>query len=348
MAPLVSVVLDTYNHERFIEEAIQSALGQDFPAADMEILVVDDGSTDRTPEIARKFEPHVKLLRKPNGGQASAINYGIAHAKGEFVAFLDGDDVWLPNKLSRVVAEFEKRPEPVLVYHRFEYWDPQDGSVWHPTHFRNVSGDILGDRSKLLAYSAAPTSSLAFRRSVLMRLVPVPEQCSFNHDAYLISNAIFLGPVAAVTECLTRYRIHGQNLYSARGQLDVKALQRRLEVRAATIEAIRAWTRRNAPKRARPQARLVTRKWCLIQAEDEFLLQPPGRLRFFAHRVRQNLTYGSQMTRAHLTYRWVHAFAELIVGNKVHYLEGLRTRARKLKSRVAGTKHASEAGGPAL
>src|SRR5580704_10746400 len=100
--PAVTVLIDTYNHERFIEEAIVSVLEQDFPASEMEILVVDDGSTDRTPEIVQKFSSRVHSLRKDNGGQASAFNFGIPHAEGEIVAFLDGDDWWAPNKLSRV------------------------------------------------------------------------------------------------------------------------------------------------------------------------------------------------------------------------------------------------------
>ncbi|MGH7836756.1 MAG: glycosyltransferase family 2 protein, partial [Candidatus Binataceae bacterium] len=75
--PIISVVVDTYNQERYIEQAIVSVLEQDFPAADMEILVVDDGSTDRTPEIVHKFAPRVRLLRKKNGGQASAFNAAI-------------------------------------------------------------------------------------------------------------------------------------------------------------------------------------------------------------------------------------------------------------------------------
>src|ERR1051325_2162678 len=89
-----SVLIDTYNHERFIEQAIVSVLEQDFPASEREILVVDDGSTDGTPEIVKKFEPQVRLLRKKNGGQASAFNAGIPECKGEIVAFLDGDDWW--------------------------------------------------------------------------------------------------------------------------------------------------------------------------------------------------------------------------------------------------------------
>jgi glycosyltransferase involved in cell wall biosynthesis len=113
--PKITVLIDTYNHERFIEEAIGSLLEQDFPAAEMEILVVDDGSTDRTPEIARKFEPRVRLVRKENGGQASAFNAGTPEARGEIVAFLDGDDWWAREKLSRVVAAMGADPAVGIV-----------------------------------------------------------------------------------------------------------------------------------------------------------------------------------------------------------------------------------------
>src|ERR1700683_4600223 len=97
--PLLSVLIDTYNHERFIEQAIVSVLEQDVAEADREIVVVDDGSTNRPPEIVRKFEPRVRLIRKKNGGQASAFNIGIPECRGEIIAFLDGDDWWAPGKL---------------------------------------------------------------------------------------------------------------------------------------------------------------------------------------------------------------------------------------------------------
>ena len=105
--PYVSVLIDTYNHEQFIEQAITSVLEQDMSMAGVEILVVDDGSQDRTPEIVRKFEPRVRLICKPNGGQASAFNMGIPECRGEIIAFLDGDDWWMPRKLAKVLAVFD-------------------------------------------------------------------------------------------------------------------------------------------------------------------------------------------------------------------------------------------------
>src|SRR5260370_5231207 len=94
----VSVLIDTYNHERFIEQAIVSVLEQDFPEAEREIIVVDDGSTDRTPEIVKKFEPRVRLLSKENRGQASAVNAGIPVYRRELAAFLDGAESPAPRQ----------------------------------------------------------------------------------------------------------------------------------------------------------------------------------------------------------------------------------------------------------
>src|SRR5262249_20437984 len=115
--PFVTALIDTYNHESFIAEAINSVLEQDFQASQTEILVVDDGSSDRTAGIVRKFSPRVRLLCKANGGQASAFNAGIRKARGEIVAFLDGDDWWTRGKLTAVVQAFEANPTVGLIGH---------------------------------------------------------------------------------------------------------------------------------------------------------------------------------------------------------------------------------------
>src|SRR5271157_1801347 len=117
MRPTASVLIDTFNHERYIEQAIVSVLEQDALEAADEILVVDDGSTDRTPEIVRRFGPRVRLLRKPNGGQASAFNAGIPELRGEVVAMLDGDDWWTRDKLRIVLDVFERNPGVGIVGH---------------------------------------------------------------------------------------------------------------------------------------------------------------------------------------------------------------------------------------
>jgi len=113
----ISVLIDTYNHERFIEKAINSVLEQGFPVTEREIIVVDDGSTDRTPQLVKRFEAHLRYIRKENDGQASAFNVGIPECRGEIIAFLDGDDYWLPGKLSRVVDVLAKNSAVGFVGH---------------------------------------------------------------------------------------------------------------------------------------------------------------------------------------------------------------------------------------
>ena len=115
--PFISVLIDTYNHERFIEQAINSVLEQDLAQKQCEVIVVDDGSVDRTPDLVRRFEPRVRLIRKANGGQASAFNAGIPECRGEIIAFLDGDDWWAPGKLAAVANAFASGSNVGLVGH---------------------------------------------------------------------------------------------------------------------------------------------------------------------------------------------------------------------------------------
>src|SRR5580765_3000865 len=115
-APLVTVLIDTHNYGQYIEDAVESVLAQEFPREQREILVVDDGSTDDTEERLKKYSDSIRYLRKKNGGQASAFNVGFAEARGEIIATLDSDDLWLPNKLRRVCDIFEKNREAGMVY----------------------------------------------------------------------------------------------------------------------------------------------------------------------------------------------------------------------------------------
>ena len=116
-APLVSVVVDTYNHEAFIGEAITSVLQQEYQLGAVEVLVVDDGSRDGTAKQLSAFTDRVRIVRKENGGQASALNLGVTLAKGDIIAFLDGDDWWHPRKLQAVVGYLLRNPAVGMVGH---------------------------------------------------------------------------------------------------------------------------------------------------------------------------------------------------------------------------------------
>jgi glycosyltransferase involved in cell wall biosynthesis len=233
--PLISILVDTYNHERFIEQAIVSALEQDFPAEEREIIVVDDGSTDSTAEIARKFAPHVRLILKPNGGQASAFNVGIPECKGEIVSFLDGDDWWVPSKLGLAVCELEKNPELGAVGHGY-YEVSADG---HPLRV------VVTERNTLLHFQDPPTALLfthlrcflgttrfTIRKKLLNQILPFPEELVIEADEYMFTLAPALAPVLVLDKPLFFYRFHEGNLfqYSEKDDKKTRRKQTVLEV----------------------------------------------------------------------------------------------------------------------
>lgn len=186
MSPLVSVLIDTYNHERYIAQAIVSAVEQGFPASDFEVVVVDDGSTDRTPEIVRKFAPRVRLLRKRNGGQASAFNTAIPELRGQIVSFLDGDDWFAPGKLATVMTALEEHPEVDAVGHGYYEYDERTASSVIRAPAEGFYADISSPEAARIAYSAWPfliMGSLTARRAALTRLGRIRHSLTFCADS---------------------------------------------------------------------------------------------------------------------------------------------------------------------
>lgn len=236
-----SVLIDTYNHERFIEQAIVSVLEQDFPADEREIIVVDDGSTDRTAEIVKEFEPRVRLLRKENGGQASAFNAGIPECRGEIVAFLDGDDWWAPGKLRAVASALGNDAAVGLVGHGItEIFS--DGRQ-HAELLREVPrfriDSEAGARLFRLRKSFLGTSRMTFRADLLRQIGKVPEALRFEADEYLFTLAGFYSDVLILRESFTFYRLHESNAFQiADGNKDaIRRKQRVLEALAAALRA---------------------------------------------------------------------------------------------------------------
>lgn len=119
--PRVSVVIPAYNAERFLAQAVESILGQTY--RDFEIIVVDDGSTDATPSVIDSFGDRIRPIRQPNAGVSVARNAGFRCATGEFVAFLDADDLWELAKLERQIALLDRRPDAGLCFSAFHRVD---------------------------------------------------------------------------------------------------------------------------------------------------------------------------------------------------------------------------------
>ena len=141
--PLVSVVIATYNMARFLPLALRSALGQSYE--NIEVLVIDDGSQDDTRAVMAPFrsDPRVRYIFQQNGGQASAKNHGIREAQGEYVAFLDADDMWVSDKLERQMPLFLRSPAVGVVYSRFAYID-EAGSELRVEDYELFRGRVSG------------------------------------------------------------------------------------------------------------------------------------------------------------------------------------------------------------
>jgi glycosyltransferase involved in cell wall biosynthesis len=128
--PLVSVIVPAYNAERFVGHAIRSILAQDY--SPIEILVVDDGSTDHTAAAVQEFGPRVRFLRQANAGAGAARNRGIEHATGRYIAFLDADDLWEPGKLSRQMELLEADPSCSFLFGQVQQYRDGAGNVGDP------------------------------------------------------------------------------------------------------------------------------------------------------------------------------------------------------------------------
>jgi len=340
--PFVSVLIDSYNYGHYVEEAVESVLAQDFPREQFEILVVDDGSTDDTAERLEKYGNAIRYLRKPNGGQASAFNFGFAAARGEIVALLDADDLWLPDKLRRICETFEKNPGAGMVYHRTHLWRGEQ--LEDDSYFVDVSGRVPESRVSLLCYPMVGTSCLAFRRNSLNKLLPVPEALRSQADAYLTALIIFVSPIVALPEFLAKYRIHATNLFqSGKGGTSLDAIEHRMAMRAALLAEIRAWLERNVRNVASRDLGAYLKQWTKAQELDSFELHKPGRWQYFRHLFEFPRIYAEIMSRRHRAYAYVRAFGALVLGyDHLYLLETLRTRYKGFFRKSFGRSLASE------
>lgn len=239
---LVTVVVDTYNHEKYIEQAIVSVIEQDFPASEYEIVVVDDGSTDRTPEIVRKFSPRVRLLRKKNGGQASAFNAAFSEVRGEAVAFLDGDDWWVAGKLEAVMSVLDRNREIAGVGHG--YYEYYDGTGQTKIRAAEVSRmlslrTVEQARDCRLALPFLHMGAFTIRKTVLGRCMPIPERLIFDADAAVGMAAMAAGAMV-LNAPLFYYRQHDNNLVGARDCEDENRTRRKYEMGEAMYEVVYA------------------------------------------------------------------------------------------------------------
>ena len=215
--PLVTILICNYNYGRFLSAAIESALAQTWK--NIEVIVVDDGSTDESREILKKYEGKIRVILKENGGQASAFNAGIAEARGEIVCFLDSDDISHPDRISRVIEKY-KQGKWGLVCHDLDVIDT-DGvparMKW--TQYTSVTMaegnqiDVVVDHNYSWIFS--PTSGMSLPITLVRKIFPLPsDEWKISADNPLAFAAACLGSVGLIPETLGSYRLHGKNFFA--------------------------------------------------------------------------------------------------------------------------------------
>ena len=200
--PRVSVITPAYNAERFIREALDSVMAQTW--RDFEVVVVDDGSTDSTREIVESCDGPIRLIQQANAGPSAARNHGVREARGELVAFVDSDDLWLPEKLAEQVPLFDDEGEVGLVYCHCDRMTA-DGRVVPTPHPPRPQGRVFLD---FLLRNHCPTSGAVVRRDVFLECGGFPEDMIWAEDWHLWLRIARKFEFAAVEKVLVRHRVH--------------------------------------------------------------------------------------------------------------------------------------------
>ena len=231
--PTVSVIIPTYNLADYICEAIDSVLNQTFK--DFEIIVVDDGSKDNTREVLKKYVNKISYFFKDNGGIASARNFGIKRSKGDYIALLDADDIWMPDKLEQQINIYNIDPEIAAVFTDAETFD-NNGIIRNslrplsaPTDTKSlkykifeaglndgsvIKGDFYPDliNSNLFAASTA-----LIKKSCLEKIGSFDENLVIDDDYDLWIRISKSFPVSFYSMVLMRYRIREDSASGTRG-----------------------------------------------------------------------------------------------------------------------------------
>ena len=212
--PLVSVIINNYNYARFVGQAIDSALNQNY--INLEVLVVDDGSTDNSRDVISQYGAHIQAIFQPNGKQAAALNTGFVACKGEIVLFLDADDYLLSNAIEKIVAAFQEGIGKV--HFRLKVVDGASESLGYSIPSVGMtlsSGEVWRRLLQKSSYISAPMSGNAYCRETLVPVFPIPDEYKTTADDYLmISTPFYAGKLAGLDDDIGAYRVHDSNQWA--------------------------------------------------------------------------------------------------------------------------------------
>lgn len=204
MDPLVSVVIPVFNQERFVGEAIESVLNQTYPR--VELIVVDDGSTDSTRDVIEQYGGRLVYLHQANAGASVALNAGIQRARGDLVGWLSSDDVYFPTKVALQVEQFAREPEIGLSYTDFQVIDGR-GIV-----LRTVRSPYFEDRReftrRMILGNFVNGSSVLVKRAVLEAVGPFDPELRYHADGNMWLRILKRHGFGHVPQVLLKYRTH--------------------------------------------------------------------------------------------------------------------------------------------
>lgn len=207
--PQVSVIIPTYNYGHFIKEAIKSVLSQSY--SDLEVIVVDDGSADGTRNIISSIkDSRISYIYQVNQGLASARNSGIEIASGEYIGFLDADDIWMPNKLELQLSRFKKRSDVGLVYTGYEVID-DSGTYIVTRKAHKIEGDLISQLILGNIVSGSATTSLV-RRKCFEMVGLFDESLISCEDWDMWLRIASVWDFDCIDQPLAKIRIHGGNM----------------------------------------------------------------------------------------------------------------------------------------
>jgi glycosyltransferase involved in cell wall biosynthesis len=211
--PRVTVCITSFNYAEFLAQAIDSALVQDYD--DLEVIVVDDGSSDGSRSVIESYASRVESVFQPNAGQSAAVNTGFARSTGDVVFFLDSDDVLAPGAAAAAAREFGRDPELVKMQFMLAVVDAEgrfNGATIPRRAGTFPSGDL---RHHVLAhrnYPWPPNSGNAYAASALRRVMPIPTaEYRLSPDLYLAETVPLCGRILSTADVGAWYRWHGDN-----------------------------------------------------------------------------------------------------------------------------------------
>lgn len=222
----VSVVIPAYNAARFLAETVESVRQQTTPVH--EIIIVDDGSTDETKQVVQSLGGDIVYIWQANAGVSAARNRGIAEAEGEIIAFLDADDLWLPEKVGKQLGVFLCHTEVALVAADRAEIDAQGGllldSLFKKQGLYEFFSELRGNPipqalSRLVQVNFIPTSSVMVRKSALAQVGVFDTAIRYGEDLELWARIASRHAIACLPEVLIHYRQHGNNATQATEKL---------------------------------------------------------------------------------------------------------------------------------